>query len=682
MRTSLIAIIIACSIGAAPSWSHRTASAAENQAKIEAPLSARQMASQKPSTQPADPPKPAGAPASTDGDNAEAPAIAKPEIPDYLKNHIRRRVNGGWTQAMAVGVVNEAGVDTFFYGKADIEKGGAVNDRTLFELGSVTKVFTTLALAEMVEEGKVSFDTPVQDLLPEGVTLATRKDRAIQLKDLANHTSSLPRLPGNIDLRNLDDPYAGYDDAQLFAFLNEFKPTWDIGRVYEYSNLGMGLLGELLARKDGKTYEAMIRDRICKPLGMNDTVIRLSDAQRRRLASGYAAGRGVPHWTFDALAGCGALHSTLHDMLIFIRAQAGIDKSPLFSAMMKTHEGRVFTPIRDTSVAMGWHVTQRKGPEFLWHNGGTGGFHCFCGFVPSTKTGVVVLANSADSIDDIGMHLLEKRHELRSIPLELATQPEALEAYVGWYELPGGIYFHVTRQGNQLYAQLSGQDKFPIYASGEDEFFYKAFEAKLTFQRENQAEKKGDAVDAKNPEAVKPGGDAKTPDRSEPAQPGEAGAGAHDEHHHSKIVSLTLFQMGIEQKATRKPDDFKPMERKAITVSADVLRHYVGKYMLSPQAVFDITLKGDQLYAQLTGQPPLPIFPESKAKFFYKAVNAQIEFKVNADGDATSLTLFQMGLSLPARRIREELATGDAPTGKADASDENAAGSGVPASRH
>ena len=263
-----------------------------------------------------------------------------PEIPDDIAQSIRQRVDRGYNVGMIVGVVNPHGRKYYSYGKTALKDGAPPCEDTIFEIGSVTKVFTGLLLADMAERGELSLDDPIAKHLPAGIRAPTCNGRPIRLAHLATHTSGLPRLPDNMGTLGLDDPYGDYTAQQMYEFLSRHRLRRDAGEEYEYSNYGMGLLGQLLARAGGGTYEELIRQRITDKLGMSDTSIALTSEMRNRLAKGHRGGAEVAGWEFRALAGAGALRSTARDLLTFLAANMGLRDSPLRAAIRRTHEPR------------------------------------------------------------------------------------------------------------------------------------------------------------------------------------------------------------------------------------------------------------------------------------------------------------------------------------------------------
>jgi CubicO group peptidase (beta-lactamase class C family) len=289
----------------------------------------------------------------------------------------------------------------------------------LYEIGSITKVFTSLLLADAVQRGEVALTDPVAKFLPPTVSVPSRNGRTITLQDLASHTSGLPRLPGNMTPKDPANPYADYTVDQLYAFLSSATLSRDIGAQYEYSNLGGGLLGHALARRAQTDYESLVRARITGPLAMTSTAIALSPDLKSRLATGHnQALRPVATWDLPTLAGAGALRSDANDLLRFLAAAIGDTPSPLQPAFAAMTKPRWPTGAPEREVALGWHVFTANGREIIWHNGGTAGYRTFIGYDPKVRTGVVVLSNAGTPMgqDDLGRYLLDP-----SAPLRRAT---------------------------------------------------------------------------------------------------------------------------------------------------------------------------------------------------------------------------------------------------------------------
>ena len=397
---------------------------------------------------------------------------------------VERQIEARTTPGLAVGIVDREGALQMVFGGFHREGGTVPIDAdTVFEIGSISKVFTTLLLAQMEAEGLVGCDDPVQGLLPEELVL-TVNEQPITLEHLATHTSGLPRMPSNFAPADPLNPYADYDVDSMHAFLSTHAPARAPGGDSAYSNLGMGLLGHAIALRAGTTYDELLRDRICTPLGMSDTTCTPSGELLERVASAHDGMKPVSGWDIPAMAGAGDINSTLRDMLRFAEANLAEGGSPLVEALHRCHVPLVPTGRADLRIGLGWHVqTDSDGKGVIWHNGGTGGFAAFLGFSPDQGRAVVVLANSnARMVDALGMHLLGALDEM---PVPYRLEPGcALDDYVGTYRMvEQEAIFTLEVDHGQLVARLTGQGFLPVFPSGRDTFTYRAVPARLVFER-------------------------------------------------------------------------------------------------------------------------------------------------------------------------------------------------------
>jgi CubicO group peptidase (beta-lactamase class C family) len=298
------------------------------------------------------------------------------------------------------------------YGRLRRDAQDPPDGGTVFEIGSITKVFTGLLLADLAEQGMVGLDDPLVSYLPASVRVPAFKGHQLTLGDLASHGGGLRRDPKGMLRRWLGDrrnPYAVLSVEELYAGLARTRLRHRPGERVKYSNLGAGLLGEALARAAGQSYEELVRERICRPLGMPDTVVTLNGEQTARLAAGHSRrGRPTAPFQLAALAGAGALRSTATDMLCLLRANLDPAQTPLAVQLERTQLPRLRAAKR-TEVGLGWLIARPPGAAgpLLWHNGGTGGFRSFVGAARETGTAVVVLSNTARSVDRLGLRLLK-----------------------------------------------------------------------------------------------------------------------------------------------------------------------------------------------------------------------------------------------------------------------------------
>jgi CubicO group peptidase (beta-lactamase class C family) len=315
----------------------------------------------------------------------------------------------------------------------------------MFELGSITKVFTSLLLADMVDRGEVRLDDPVAMYLPKGVVLPSRNGKQITLTDLATHSSGLPRDADNLDLMQVN-PLARYGPSQLYEFLARYTLSRDPGEKFGYSNLAVSLLGHALTLRAGKSYEELLRTRILEPLGMQDTAIRLSDLQLQRMAEGHnGALDRVPLWEVDALIGAGSIRSTAADMLTFGEAWMGARghalKRPMERMLAVARPGS--TPSME--MKLGWASTAKG---ILFHAGRRGGFTSAIAIRPATRTAAIVFSNTVEGIDDLAFHAVSPEQPPRQFlppKVEIALPESVLDSYTGVYQFAPQVSLTVTR---------------------------------------------------------------------------------------------------------------------------------------------------------------------------------------------------------------------------------------------
>lgn len=377
---------------------------------------------------------------------------------------------------------------------------GARFDRsTLFEIGSISKVFTALILADMVNKGEVSLNDPAAKYLPAGHKMPERNGRQITLRDLSTHRSGLPRMAD--DMRAISDPdgpFADYDEKRLLAFLDRYPLTRDPGSQWEYSNLGVGLLGYLLARAAHTDYETLLRERITRPLRMNDTMIALPPSYAARLAPAFDAYmRPVKPWDLAILAGAGGIRSSAADMLTF--AAAVMDPNSSIAPAVKTTLS-VRIPGKDPQVdqALAWEVFHpAPGRELLRHGGQTGGYRAMLALEPMQGRAVVALANTAGepSTVDLVHHILIGRPvaPTPAVPpapppptqhTEISLPAAQLDQFAGRYDFGSGIIVAITPEGAVLRAQregLVGAQALQIFPEAPLAFFWKAVDAQIQF---------------------------------------------------------------------------------------------------------------------------------------------------------------------------------------------------------
>lgn len=381
---------------------------------------------------------------------ASAATEAKPATPPdnlsdaEIKRILEDRVDGDKVAVgLVVGRLDAQGGQVISCGKLENGNRAEVNGDTLFEIGSITKVFTRLLLYDMVARGQMNLEDPVQKYLPASVRMPTRNGKQITLWDLTTHTSGLPREMG--------DPWTV---EHLYAFLGRHKLRRDPGDQFEYSNIGVALLGHVIALRAGRDYETLVRERICRPLKMDSTAITLTpELQARRAAGHNSYCRPAGYIGLQAIPGAGAIFSTANDMLKFASARLGLTPSPLAPLMKKTNNG---------------------------HNGGTYGFSALLAFDLKQRRALVVLANcrTDDVLSQLGALL---KGQSPKPPGTVSLNTEVCDQYLGQYYAAGSRIRTVRRQGDRLLLQEWGNGSCELFPLSATNFYNQLFDCRASF---------------------------------------------------------------------------------------------------------------------------------------------------------------------------------------------------------
>ncbi|HSN26121.1 MAG TPA: serine hydrolase domain-containing protein [Kofleriaceae bacterium] len=403
------------------------------------------------------------------------PPAAPPASPHRaaVTAEVQPMIDNELASAIVIGLYDGGKTETYGFGPSHPD------GRTLFELGAVTKVYTSLLFADSVQRREVGLDQPVAELLPTGVSVPTKDGVAITLGQLALHSSGLPRVPPSV-LPNAPDPYAHYTEDTLYADLAHAQLESTPGTQITYSNWGAGLLGFALGRKLVVGYERILADRILRPLGLTDTYFTVPPAAAaRRVVGTNGELARVPYWTWDALAPAGGLVSDAHDQLALIAAEleaAAGSKLPLRPAMHFTQEPQMAnSPVNE---GYGWQI-DAKGR--YWHNGGTGGFHAFIGFDPKTHRGIVILsATSLQTLD----RLVEPLYDiLDGKPVTPPTYPTPadLAQLAGHYDFQGSK-IELRPDGKRLYVEGPGEPPIRLIPLSPRDFWIEQLQSIASFE--------------------------------------------------------------------------------------------------------------------------------------------------------------------------------------------------------
>ncbi|PXX39937.1 CubicO group peptidase (beta-lactamase class C family) [Undibacterium pigrum] len=338
-----------------------------------------------------------------------ATSMSDAEILSVLKQRIDTEKKG---VGIVVGVVDEKGSRVISYGYANLADRRLVDADTLFELGSITSVFTGVTLMEMAEKSEIRLKDPLAKYLPDTVTVPSSDDRKITLADLSAHRSGLPALPANLKQNGSDNPYTGFTTSKAYEFLSGYQLKYDVGSRYEYSSFGSGLLAQVLSQRAGTDYETLVKNRIAAPLGMTATGVTLNADLQKRMATGYSGKTqfsAVSGWSFSSFEGAGGLRSSANDMLKFVAANMGQTNVPLKDTMRKLQEP--FEPGNRLLLVWGGY-NNKFGSSILAQEGKTGGYSSYMAFDKKAGKGVVILSNADISVSDIGNKIINSEFPL------------------------------------------------------------------------------------------------------------------------------------------------------------------------------------------------------------------------------------------------------------------------------
>jgi D-alanyl-D-alanine-carboxypeptidase/D-alanyl-D-alanine-endopeptidase len=547
----------------------------------------------------------------------------KPVLPEEVRTNIEKRINLSLYPSIVVAILNSDGASYYNFGNNKMG-GQPVNEHSIYEIGSITKTFTATLLADEVLKGEMKLDDPAQKYLPETVHMPMYEGKSITLGNLSDHTSSLPRMPSNFNPEDPLNPYADYIEEDLFEFISSYTLTRPIGSEFEYSNLAMGLLGQILARQAKTSYEELMLSKIAKPLQMNETKITLDENMKRNLAYGYAGGKQVKNWDLPGMAGAGAIRSSASDLIKYVSAQMDLTKTSLHDAIMLTHQPR-HNKAAGNEIGLNWAIDNVKGHKVINHGGATGGYRAFVGF--TDKMGVVVMTNCDLDIEDIGVHILVPEFPLHEVKPKVITWikdeidangSKKLEDHYEKMKKEKGEYYSIDEMEiNALGYMYMNEKKDLKAATAVFAINMKEFPASFNVY-DSYAEALMQAGNTK---------DAITNyKKSLELNPGNTNG-----------IEM-LAKMGVVY------------ELKAPEMDEVLLTSYDGTYELAQGFNIVITHEGNRLYGRATGQEQFELFPKSATEFYLKVVEARVTFAKNDKGEM-GMTLYQNGAVLPGKRI-------------------------------
>lgn len=394
---------------------------------------------------------------------------------------VQRQIDANYNLGVVIGIIENGRVTFLRYGKKDFNTNVAPDSRSIFEIGSITKVFTGIVLADLVRKKLVAPDDPVSKYVPE---LQGYPAGSITLKQLATHTSGMPRVPDEKYVQQFDpNPYKDFDEEKLLSYLKSLKTITSVEKFEQqsYSSTGFALLGYVLSKATSTPYEKLVHKIITGPLHMSDTVVSLSAKQQLRFLNGYNQVVEVtPHWDIP-LAGMGALHSTANDLIKFVIANmVVVTKSSVTKLLDYSQQIQVIGA--NESVGLGWLLDGKGDDQVVWHNGQTGGFSSLIAFNEHKHLGLVILTNTAKPIPCVYQLIFGK--ECKGYQPEYVIPPQDLATFVGAYQLHSSALIKITQRLNFLVAQPTGQQKFRMKAINADTFEIDNGLAKIVFEKD------------------------------------------------------------------------------------------------------------------------------------------------------------------------------------------------------
>jgi D-alanyl-D-alanine-carboxypeptidase/D-alanyl-D-alanine-endopeptidase len=523
---------------------------------------------------------------------------------DDVRAALEQRFKGDRTGAcIAAGVIDDGTIATAYY-CADPNSQRPYDEHTAFEIGSVTKTMTAALLAEFIARGEVALNDPIASLLPPGTGVPSFNGREITIAEIVTHTSGLPAVPANYRPPDMNNPYAAATERDLLDALAATRLTREPGSKWEYSNFAMIVLSYALARRSGKDYETLLRERLLVPLGMNETYVARRPSQVR-LAQGHLpnAMPAVP-WDFHPdMAGVGGVRATLPDLLRYLEGQLGMRESAITPALAQTQEQ--VASVDGHRMGMNWNLFTRNGHTRISHEGGTGGYSSFAGFDRTAKRAVVLLSDTAltasGGLGSLGSHLLDPSILVGAPHVVATADAKLIDALVGKYRLQGGLGIELRRNANSLTIQADGQPEFEMGYDSAGDFYPLQIDALLRPKR------KADGT-----------------------------------------YAFTWFQLGGVSEAERM-GPVAPVASRWTPTEAQ-LKDYAGSYPLTPNFGLRVFSTGAKLFVQGTNQRSLEFASVERDVFVAESVGAEIDFERGASDKVVSLTLKQRGQVLQGER--------------------------------
>jgi len=538
---------------------------------------------------------------------AALPAVGLAEVSfeDGVKSHLEK-LTEDQMPGMAVLVARDGKVVyQGGFGLADLETKTPVTPETKFRIGSVTKQFTAAAILRLADDGKLSLADSLKKFFP-----GFPRGGDIKLRHLLTHTSGIHSYTDKPEFMGKVTAPVKPDD--LIAWFREDPSDFAPGAGFHYNNSAYFLAGEIVAKVSGKSLAEYLQETFFKPLGMKDTGIFANAAPPRGMANGYSIADGnatpAPDWDMSWAGGAGAMYSTVGDLFRWNEALFGGKVLKEASFKIMTTPVKLPPDVDGMSYGYGLLLATLSRLPAIGHGGGLNGWASDLLRMPEQRCTVVALANSLPGVpgrepSSVTRHIAGKflEADIKSLP-PLKEDPgvdnKSFADFAGRYDYKDGV-MTVTVGNGRLYTQLTGQQKFEIFPSAPNEFFWKVADAQVVFLRNEKSE----------------------------------------------VIAARHTQGGNTFKAAR-------LTAAEIKLTAAELDAILGQYQYGPGAVMTVTRDGDSVFAQLTGQPKLPVYARSATEFEWRAVKAEVRFSKDKDGKVTKAVHSQNGATFDAPKIK------------------------------
>lgn len=491
------------------------------------------------------------------------------------------------------------------YGMADMETNKPQTPEMISRIGSVSKQFTSTAILKLMEEGKLKLDDPITKFLPDYPT----QGKTVTVWNLLNHTSGIKSYTGIETNMTTENKAKNLTHVQLLETFQNIPYDFNPGDRWMYNNSGYYLLGMIIEKVSGMSWDEYLTKNFFKPLKMKSTV-----TDDTKLKSGEAIGYykdgdnfKVADFVHPSIPyAAGSIASTVDDLWKWNNAIFNykvVSQSSLEQAWTPTklNDGTL------ESYGFGWSISRVGNQKAISHGGGIDGYLTYVLYIPESKVFVAMLSNNNNNgPTEYAYHAAQVASgQSLEKPAPITMDVAAMKEYVGVYSIDPTQDRVIRLDGNRLTSQRTGSSVLPIYPYAIDKFYFDGSPSLLFFNRD------------------------------------DAG----------KIKSMELVATSWVNSVATKTDKPIPDPRVEIEMDPAELDKFVGEYELVPGFVLTFRREGDKLMSQATGQQAFQVFPESTTKFFFKVVDAQVEFTSDAEGNVNSVTLFQGGRVMPAKRI-------------------------------